>query len=338
MSGRGRVDRQAGMTTKPSAAALLLLLLTGPALFAACTTEPAEPVLVAGFDPGANEFPDGVALRDGHAYVGIATTSEIVRVPLDGSGRPSPFARLPRLAPGAGFMLGLAAAPSGEVFAALASFDPAIPAGVYRIAPDGGNAVLFARHPDLTLPNGLAFDPAGRLYVTDPIAGGVFAIDAAGTVTPWTLGGPLAGDSRFCGEPRLPFPAGANGIAYHGGALHVSNTDRATVVRMPIQGDGTAGAAETIAAPDCAQLAGADGLAVDADGNVLVAINFLDRIVRIAPGRAPRELVTGELVQEPGSITWDPATNAIYWTNFPILRAGMGRPAQPGLVRIPLEP
>ena len=30
---------------------------------------------------------------------------------------------------GAGFMLGLAAGPSGDFFAALASFDPAIPAG-----------------------------------------------------------------------------------------------------------------------------------------------------------------------------------------------------------------
>ena len=45
-----------------------------------------------------------------------------------------------------------------------------------------------------------------------------------------------------------------------------------------------------------------------------------------------------ELIQQPASVAWDSATEALYWTNFPILRAGMGLPVRSSVVRLALEP
>jgi hypothetical protein len=61
----------------------------------------------------------------------------------------------------------------------------------------------------------------------------------------------------------------------------VTNTDRGSLVRIPIQSDGTAGAPSEIAGPSCADLNGADGLTIAHNGDLIVAVNvgnfaFLD--------------------------------------------------------------
>src|ERR1700685_1862407 len=50
-----------------------------PAAIAATAT-PAAPSMVAAFDPAAGELPEGVATKDGFAYVGFAPLGEIARV------------------------------------------------------------------------------------------------------------------------------------------------------------------------------------------------------------------------------------------------------------------
>src|SRR3984957_15110480 len=49
-----------------------------PAAIAATAT-PAAPSMVAAFDPAAGELPEGVATKDGFAYVGFAPLGEIAR-------------------------------------------------------------------------------------------------------------------------------------------------------------------------------------------------------------------------------------------------------------------
>jgi hypothetical protein len=73
-------------------------------------------------------------------------------MPLPSPPLPSspPVAAAALVAPGTGFMTGLTAggADRGAVYAGLASFTPAVPPGIYRIAPAGGAAALVASHPD----------------------------------------------------------------------------------------------------------------------------------------------------------------------------------------------
>lgn len=53
-------------------------------------------------------------------------------------------------------------------------------------------------------------------------------------------------------------------IVISGGAFYVANTDNASIVKIPSMHDGSPGAGSLLAGPDCAKLAGADGLITNA--------------------------------------------------------------------------
>jgi hypothetical protein len=82
---------------------------------------------------------------------------------------------------------------------------------------------------------------------------------------------------------------GANGLAVHGGAVWVSNTDRGTIVQIPIQADGTAGAVQTVATglgiiDNFVFLPGTD--------TILAALTVANEVVAIQNGQV-RVLLTG---------------------------------------------
>ena len=64
-----------------------------------------------------------------------------------------------------------------------------------------------------------------------------------GNVTKWLTNPLLKGDRNFCPPAQLPLNIGANGIALdkNGISLFVVNTDRASIIRVPIMKDGSAG-------------------------------------------------------------------------------------------------
>src|SRR5579862_8026710 len=59
---------------------------------------PAGPTMVTTFDPAAGELPEGVATKDGFAYVGFAPLGEIAKVDL-ATGTKTHFAKLPKPVP-----------------------------------------------------------------------------------------------------------------------------------------------------------------------------------------------------------------------------------------------
>jgi hypothetical protein len=59
---------------------------------------PVAPTIVTAFDPAAGELPEGVATRDGFAYVGFAPLGEIAKVDLK-TGTRTRFAKLPKPVP-----------------------------------------------------------------------------------------------------------------------------------------------------------------------------------------------------------------------------------------------
>jgi hypothetical protein len=123
-------------------------------------------------------------------------------------------------------MTGLAFGPDGLLYAALVSFDPSVQPGIYRVGASGGDATLFAKDAKMVFPNGIVFDAAGNLFVTDSAAGTIFEIARTGAVSPWASSALLAGDPAQCGGSGNPFPIGANGLAERGGAFFATNTDR----------------------------------------------------------------------------------------------------------------
>jgi len=216
------------------------------------------------------------------------------------------------------------------------SFDPSVQPGIYRVPAAGGQAALFAKAPGMVFPNGLAFDANGVLFVTDSAAGALYKVSPSGTASVWVSSPLFAGDAKECGGSGNPFPIGANGIVARDGAFYVTNTDKGLVVRVASAPDGSARPPEVVAGPDCGALAGADGLVVDGAGDLVVAVNRQNQLVRLA-SRGRMDVITQNgALDFPASVTR--GASAVFVTNFALANASSGKPAHPGLLRIPDAP
>jgi sugar lactone lactonase YvrE len=297
---------------------------------------PAQAELVAPLDVAKFELPEGMAVRDGIPYIGLAPTSQILRVNPE-SGTAEPFATLPKPVPNKGFMTGLtfSARDPGALYAALASFTSEVQPGVYRVAASGGAATLFAKHPAMAFPNGLFSDATGRIYVTDSARGSIFRSSARGDeVEEWLHSELLAGDvNHACAKAAgksAGFAIGANGIAQQDGVFFVTNSDRGTIVKIALNHDGSAQQPELFAGPDCELLGGADGIASDGK-SLFVADNYQDRLVRVDAQGHASVLYAGAPLDFPASPSV--AGDTLYVTNFALRNAQQGKGA-PGLVAI----
>lgn len=291
------------------------------------------------------QLPEGVALRDGAAYIGFAPTGQIMRV--DASGAMTMYAQVPippasnPTAPN-GYLLGLAFDASGTLFAAASTFGAVFMAGIYRVPSGGGTATLFARDAmgRMNFPNGIDFDATGNLFVTDSTSGSVFKISPDGaTVSQWFSGSMLLGlmSATPCG-PGAGFPLGANGIVVDsaGGNVYVNNTDKASLVRIPITATGAAGTAVLLVEQDCARLGGADGLTRGPDGALYVAANVANAITRVSlDGTNVSVIESSGLLDSPASIAFGPLSGAstMFITNAAFTSAQTpGSTPRPGLL------
>jgi sugar lactone lactonase YvrE len=297
---------------------------------------PATLSWVTELDAAKGEIPEGLVINAAGdtAYLGYAVTGQIVKVAL-ADGKVTAFGNVPPPPAGnKGFVLGLALSTAGDVYVGVASFDAAYKPGVYKIPAAGGPATLFSSDAAMTFPNGLTFDATGNLFVTNSLTGSIFKIDAAGVATKWTTDALITGDVAAACSSGLGFPLGANGIILSKGAFYVTNTDKASIVKIPVMADGTAGAATSFAATDCANMGGADGLSEDADGTFLVASNGINAITRVATDGKLTIVVEKDKLESPAS-TWI-SNKTLFVTNSSFQNALGGKPAKPGLLKLPL--
>jgi sugar lactone lactonase YvrE len=294
----------------------------------------ALPVAVAGaqvdvevvidYDLAAGEQPEGVAVdKRGDVFVSLAPLGQIRKIDRDGTET-----TLATVVPaGSGFgPLGLAVDAPGNLYVAVATFNPAT-SGVYKIARDGS----FERLPGtgaIAFPNGVTLDKQGNIYVTDSILGAVWRIPAAGGAPEmWFQSSLLLGD----GSAGIGVPIGANGIAYRQNEIVVGNSEGARLLRIPINPDGSAGAATVLAEDPALDLA--DGLAFDVHGNVWVAVIGQSTIVRVSP--SGDEITT--VATEDDGLDWASSiafgkSHDLWAVNFAI-----GPPGGPGPALLRLE-
>jgi sugar lactone lactonase YvrE len=195
--------------------------------------------------------------------------------------------------------------------------------GVYRMTADGSTEQIPGTE-NMIIPNGLAFDKQGNLFVSDSVLGAVWHIPADES-TPaeiWLQHELLAG----CNQDFI----GANGVAFWKGDLYVANTGRGALIHIPVSVDGLPGEPTMVAGNlDCEPdgLFSMDGIALDVHGNVYALLVIRNELVRIDPTDGSYTiLLTGE------DGLWNPASIAfgtgkgdresIFIANYAVLPPG----------------
>jgi sugar lactone lactonase YvrE len=143
---------------------------------------------------------------------------------------------------------------------------------VLKVNPHTGESSVFTTIPGGAAagPNVLTFDKAGNVYISDSFQGIIWKTGPAG-------GAPVAWvTSAMLATTGVP-PFGANGLAFNrkGDAMFVANTGNDQVIRIPVEQDGKAGAAEVFVN----SVNGADGLIIDKHDNLWICANQADEIV-----------------------------------------------------------
>jgi sugar lactone lactonase YvrE len=301
-------------------------LLVGTALVVtaagAAGAEATVHVLVS-FDESQGQNPEGIAVdRRGTIYVSVSPLGDVWRIPA-GSDEPQPFAHVDGIVSGRDFgLLGLAVDRWGDVYGAVQSADPAAN-GVWRFDADTGDATRLPGTADMGIPNGLAFDRQGNLFVTDSALGAIWVIPRAGTATIWLQRPALAGNGS------LGLNLGANGIAIQRDTLIVTNTERRTVLRIP------EATKEISIVTRLLQGDNPDGVTLDVHGNAYVAMNLANAIARVTPSGSMTVLASGDPLDFPSSVAFGTShgeRKTLYGVNFSISEA-FGRPpgAGPGV-------
>jgi sugar lactone lactonase YvrE len=218
--------------------------------------------------PDGGTLPEGLAVApNGDVYVATFDGSKKIFV-FNDNGR---LLRTLTVNTSSGFLLGVAFHPHTGAFLVI---DFGL-GKVLNVNPQTGTASDFITttlggQPSTGL-NGLTFDSAGNVYVSDSFNGAIWKSGAhgqLGLITPWVQD-PLLSTK---GDP----PFGANGLGFNKAQsiLFVANTGNDTIVQIPVS-TGTPGTPAIFVN----SINGADGLVLDSDDNLWVAANQSDEIV-----------------------------------------------------------
>jgi sugar lactone lactonase YvrE len=216
---------------------------------------------------------------------------------------------------------------------------------VWRVDPKTHRTTTFMRAPTI-IPgkspglNALTFDKSGNVYVSDSFQGVIWRTGpTGGTPTAWYAPTNAGQNNLLLPDPNagqiLSPPFGANGIEFNnqGTALFALNTAYDSIVKIPVNTDGSAGTGVTFATG----LNGPDGLAVDANDNLWIAANQGDEIVVVDPngtvvakngdfaGITGDGSIRGLLF--PASIAFSPDGQRLYVTNLALYLPFAGVPA-----------
>jgi DNA-binding beta-propeller fold protein YncE len=177
---------------------------------------------------------------------------------------------------------------------------------VLAVDPETGASSVFmtvtGEHPGL---DGLTFDNAGNLYVTDAHQGLIWKVGPEGGAGEIWVKSPLL-------KPTRPPPAiGANGLAFNNKqtALFVPNTANDTIVKIPVSGSPLEAGTPEVFVNRAG--GGPDGIIIDEHDNLWIACNQSDEIMVLEPKQGRVIAKLGDF----GGIDKDGAPIGFLWSN-----------------------
>jgi sugar lactone lactonase YvrE len=255
--------------------------------------------------PAGESHPEGICVdREGNVYV---VTVEVKRpdtsggtlIVFDSNGK---HLRTVRVAGSSPWLLDLNFHPhTGQLLiidykgAKILSVDPVTGASSVFMTVTGEDPGL----------DGLTFDAAGNVYVTDAHQGMIWKVGKdGGAGTAWVK-------SPLLKPTRLPPPIGANGIAFNKKqtALFVPNTAQDTIVKIPVSGSPLVPGTPEVFVNRAG--GGPDGIIIDDHDNLWVACNQSNEIMVLEPKQGKVIAKLGDF----GGIDKDGAPIGFLWSN-----------------------
>jgi hypothetical protein len=262
--------------------------------------------------PGANYYPEslGVDPSNGTLYVGSITTGEVIKF------APGQIEGTPFLAPGTVTgVAGVLVDPTMQsLLVCVVNATTFQNSSVQRYDLATGHLKATFSFPTgvVAFADDMAFDSAHKLYVTDLLGAKVYrvdSLDADGAMAVWASDPLLA-------PPQNGF--GADGISFDGSSnFYVNNFGEATILRIPLNSDGTAG---TVAALTLSTVDDPDGGSIPAltapDGQRQLDANTL-LVVDGARGTLAKVAISGTT----GTVTYldtrlDSPTSVVVYGNY----------------------
>lgn len=270
-----RAQRQAG-TTRFWAVMAALVLLTSAVPITAARADSHIQVAYSW-----TELTEGITVdKVGNIFVSNSPDGELWKI-APGAAEPEVFGTVEGVNAAAGDLglIGLAVDAPGNVYATMVSFSNQDINGVWKFDRITGEATRAPGSEAIVLGNAIAFDKLGNMYVTDSAAGAVYRIPkGGGPAELWVIDDTLAGT----GDLGVGVPIGANGIAYRHGALYVSNTEKGSIVKIPVLRGGSPGAPSVLV--QAGEIFGIDGFALDVHGDIYAAIIAQSAVRKISIG------------------------------------------------------
>lgn len=256
---------------------------------------------VATFDQSQLETPEDVYVdHQDNLYVSLAMNGEIRKIAPDGTQ--STYATIP-IGPQATFCSGFYAILGpitfdyvGNLYASVASCDPA-GRGVWKVATDG-TVSQVVQLPFESFPNGIAYR-YGKLYVADSNLALIWEVDPNASAANGDQADVWTSDPLISRRVEGQGFPGANGIQFFGDKAYVANSDRSTIVSIPIKHNGKAGKASLYATTQN----GCDDFAFDLLGNLYCA-SFFDQVIRVRPSGLSEVVLEGGTLDGPTSVAF----------------------------------
>lgn len=286
---------------------ILLALLTTP--LAAKAWERGKVETFATLPPG-EAHPEGIALdHDGNVYVVTVAankplTSEGTLIVFDPQGE---HLRTVRIKGSSRLLLDVGFNPqTGKLLVIDYQYGK-----VLSVDPDTGVSSVFmtvtGKNPGL---DGMTFDAAGNVYVTDSHQGIIWKTGPGGGEGLAWVKSPLL-------SPTRPAPhIGANGLAFNKErtALFVANTSNDTIVKIPVTGSALEPGTPEVFVNRVG--GGPDGLIIDEHDNIWIACNQSNEIVVLEPTQGRVIAKLGDF----GGIDRKGAPIGLLWSNSLVFR------------------